>query len=91
MAPDLERRTDAPDGHGRLPQKGLVDLHRGTYLESRDLFPGGAAAERVSCLRREYPSGAAGRLPEDAGGDGIRLGWSANSQPKQYSNRRNEK
>ena len=68
MAPHLERFADAPDGDGWLPQKSLVGLPGGAYLESRHLFPGGAAKARVPRLRRESPAGTAGTLPADAGG-----------------------
>lgn len=73
MASDPERRADAPDGYGGLPQKGLVDLRGGAYLESCDLFPGRAAAEGLPRLRRESLPGAAGTIPGNTGGDGIRL------------------
>ena len=74
MASDPERRADAPDGYGGLPQKGLVDLRGGAYLESCHLFPGRPPAERLPRLRRESPPGAAGTLPADAGGDGSKTG-----------------
>lgn len=54
-------------------KRGLVDLRGGAYLESCDLFPGRAAAEGLPRLRRESLPGAAGTIPGNTGGDGIRL------------------
>lgn len=52
MAPRAERHPDAGDGDGGKSQKSMVAMPIGPHLESRRLFQGGAAENRMPHLCR---------------------------------------
>lgn len=92
MAPHPQRDPHSGSGDGWEPQNGVVGVSQRAYLESHRLFQSGAAEMWLPRLRRESPSRAAGVLPADAGGDGIKnRAGQPTPGPEQKHNRRNEK
>lgn len=86
VAPHKKRPPDAGDGDGGEPPAGLVAVPQRPCVAGGGLFPGGAAAVRLSRLRREGQPGASGAVPGGHGGDGPQTGITST-----YIERRNMK